>query len=463
MAHPENWILATPDWSDAAAITASHEQAATPAANLQRYQPSDLWSATNLTPYLELDRGSPQLWNLVLPLFTNAQAFDTFRVRAATSQANLTAAPSFDSGQSLRVTSGVSYGAQTGAAISSATTGWTLEARFRFRTTLSGWITRKAGTGDLGLYFDGGASKVYAMNSFATILASPAAAVVPDTFRWYHVAVVASASELRLYVDGTQVATLAHSTTFAGDTIEAGGTVSPNSANVDLDWIRFWNVERTHEQLLANRSTHISSGTGLVCSYGFNGVATNSGTLGGSMTYTGSPPYRHTERAWASGGLEALEDTHGILWHPTGSLQRWLRIDFDWSANTQGLIRVGRLYVSNAHQFERNPLYGAQIQGYRNATRSDDLPGGQRVLTPSSPVPTFRLPFTFDSYSELLKFMAVVRTRGSHGDVAVVMNPLESDAHRHEGIGYGTLQSDVAPIVPGYEQYRSEVILHGLV
>lgn len=90
--------ITDPNWSDAATLTASQEATDFPATNLQLMQPTDRWETNNLTSlYLELDRGSAMTWNQVALLFTNATSSATWRIRAATTQANLTASPSHDS------------------------------------------------------------------------------------------------------------------------------------------------------------------------------------------------------------------------------------------------------------------------------------------------------------------------------------------------------------------------------
>ena len=70
-----------------------------PASNLLRMQPRYAWRAPDpAAAHLVLDLQSAVAVNLVALLFTNASASATWRIRAATSEANLTAAPGYDSG-----------------------------------------------------------------------------------------------------------------------------------------------------------------------------------------------------------------------------------------------------------------------------------------------------------------------------------------------------------------------------
>ena len=89
-------VIATSELSDAATITASGETSAGPAENLKKMQPTDIWQAPTLTPYLEIDLGSVMSFNLVALLFTNATAGAIWRVRAADTQAGLTTSPDHD-------------------------------------------------------------------------------------------------------------------------------------------------------------------------------------------------------------------------------------------------------------------------------------------------------------------------------------------------------------------------------
>jgi hypothetical protein len=93
-----NIVIATPVLSDAATITAGNESPAGPAANLQKMQPTDMWESASGTSYIEADLGAVSSFNLVAMLFTNAVSTDSWRVRTADTQGNLTAAPTYDSG-----------------------------------------------------------------------------------------------------------------------------------------------------------------------------------------------------------------------------------------------------------------------------------------------------------------------------------------------------------------------------
>lgn len=90
-------IIAVPDWSDAATITASDAISAGPVTNLQKMQPTDVWQTAGLSSvYIECDRGSSQPINLVSLLYTNATADAVWRIRMANSQAELITAPIYD-------------------------------------------------------------------------------------------------------------------------------------------------------------------------------------------------------------------------------------------------------------------------------------------------------------------------------------------------------------------------------
>lgn len=90
-------LIATPEISDRAIITAGSEMPAAPASNLQRMQPEDVWIAPDLdNAYLVIDLGTAQTITLISLLYTNASRDAVLRVRAANTQADLTVDPGFD-------------------------------------------------------------------------------------------------------------------------------------------------------------------------------------------------------------------------------------------------------------------------------------------------------------------------------------------------------------------------------
>lgn len=107
MANTNKLVLATSRLTDSANITASSEVTSMPAANLQRFQPTDWWQTTSLGSggqYLEVEitevNGLGQAsWNLISLLYTNATVTTEWRVRASTaSLAGAVSAPTYDTG-----------------------------------------------------------------------------------------------------------------------------------------------------------------------------------------------------------------------------------------------------------------------------------------------------------------------------------------------------------------------------
>lgn len=92
--------IATPRLSDAATLTSGGTIAASlPLANLQAMQPGKVCRFTDLSGmHIVADLGAAQEVNQVWLGYTNATSAATWRVRGATSEANLTASPGYDSG-----------------------------------------------------------------------------------------------------------------------------------------------------------------------------------------------------------------------------------------------------------------------------------------------------------------------------------------------------------------------------
>lgn len=92
-----NLVIATFATIDAATVTCATATAAGPVVNLQRDQPTDILRSSTVTPTIKIDLGAVTSFNLIALLFTNAQSTDTWRIRTADTEANLTAAPTYDS------------------------------------------------------------------------------------------------------------------------------------------------------------------------------------------------------------------------------------------------------------------------------------------------------------------------------------------------------------------------------
>lgn len=93
-----NPVIATPALSDAATLTASSAPATLPVSNLQGEQPGVVWRALDpAASWVEVDLGAASAINLVALLHHNLGSAATWRIRAAATQGDLTAAPGYDS------------------------------------------------------------------------------------------------------------------------------------------------------------------------------------------------------------------------------------------------------------------------------------------------------------------------------------------------------------------------------
>lgn len=90
-------------WMRAAlSIAGSDEVTNRPASNLRLPHPSDIWETVGTTSlFVEIETTAAAAlrgWNTLGMLYHNATEADTWRIRTATTQGNLTAAPALDSG-----------------------------------------------------------------------------------------------------------------------------------------------------------------------------------------------------------------------------------------------------------------------------------------------------------------------------------------------------------------------------
>lgn len=114
---------------------------------------------------------------------------------------------------------------------------------------------------------------------------------------WTHVAVVWDGTNHLHYIDGELVATRAETgdmTTNADEMRIASDASWDHPFAGAIDEVRIWNVARTRDEIRANINKPLSSGTGLVAVYHFDGsaadaVGTNTGSLVGTAGYLNAP------------------------------------------------------------------------------------------------------------------------------------------------------------------------------
>lgn len=93
-------VMAFPTLSDAATVTDSNGNATYPIANALKQQPREtVRTADNTDSYYTVDLGAAKSINCIMLLYTNADSATNWRIRAATTEAGLTASPvGYDTG-----------------------------------------------------------------------------------------------------------------------------------------------------------------------------------------------------------------------------------------------------------------------------------------------------------------------------------------------------------------------------
>lgn len=115
-----NPVIASPAFVDAATLTAGSEAAGMEVEYLQTDQPSERWRSAGLSNlYIEVDLGAAQAINALILHDHNLTSAATWRIRGATSQANLTAAPGYDTGATF-----ISVWPATGRPVTAGAKGW---------------------------------------------------------------------------------------------------------------------------------------------------------------------------------------------------------------------------------------------------------------------------------------------------------------------------------------------------
>jgi hypothetical protein len=131
--------------SDSAVLTASSEIESLPAAAVQRREPRDIWRSTdNANQNLIFDLGAATAFSAVAVLYHNADTSALWRVRTATTQINLTASPTYDSGTMSMASGTQAQRFGRGHSVKEGVTGNVRWVRLDF-TTLSGITTLDVG------------------------------------------------------------------------------------------------------------------------------------------------------------------------------------------------------------------------------------------------------------------------------------------------------------------------------
>ena len=224
-----------------------------------------------------------------------------------------------------------------------------------------------------------------------------------NEFEWAHVAVVydSTASQVRLYLNGTRVQTV------SGVTAPLGGASTTDGESVadglDMDEFRLWNVARSDSQILANAFDPIADQAGLVCylkfEEGSGSALVDSHSGGPGATQTGCV-WMWPERMWASPSLERLPRTHGLWWDEFGGMASEVRIDILDPSGTDP-ISIGTLLLSNGWRPERNVSEGSSPFGVQDFGSRETAPNGVTHVTRGAPIDIRTLLFLSTSHDEM--------------------------------------------------------------
>lgn len=460
-------ILASPKRSDAATLTGSTAQAGAPLSYLQRKQPGEIWASSGLSGvYLQLDMLTSDPWDLVWLGFHNGTREATWRIRAATSAANLTSSPTFDTGRALKLNGSSQYASQASLASSSA---GLIEGWLRPRSLLSSEAIVVTGStsGYIEIVSGSGSNQVVA-NYTGGVLASAADAI--SVMEWVHVAVLWSGGNVQLFLDGSLVASATNFAGFVGTVTVTLGNLGLNYFAGDIDEVRYWTVSRTADQIRANRYGPITTPTtGLVGYWKLDDAATNAGSAAGSLTLTGAPGYVHREPMWCSPRLDDFARRHAMLWLKTPGwttqerTERYVRIDLDDPSGDAGDgIQAGRLYVSKAYQPSRNPISPAEPFSLFDPSSIEALPGGRSNVYELGVRPAATFTLELDDEDELFDDVYTLqRTRGASKDVLYCADP-DVGRHRFKKIAYGLMQQRLGATVIGSGLYQIPFAISGL-
>lgn len=463
-----NAVIATPEWSDAATITANSEEAAFPVTNLQLRNPTDIFKSISTDFTITLDRGSAMPFNLVSLLFHNGSEFSGFRVRAAATEGLLTSAPAYDSGlpfyEALHFTRGA---AQAEFPLTPALTTLTVELGFK-----------PLSIGSQGIYLIGGANnlRIY-MEVDGTIHAGMADADIQSLAplvlnRWYFISVFYDAVNdiLALYIDGVLNAAVLGAV--AGISTPVVNSLSfGNSLHGVVREFRIWDDIRSLAEISQNFANTVSTGSANLWAYykmddgpGASTVITDASPNARHGTITSSAGPRaewvNVHSMWASPSLEEYSRRHSVLFIPGGISYRWVLINVTDTTNPDGHLEIGRLYVSDAWQMRTNVAYGSSPFSFENRSVTSTTYAGGDVTRQreASKLQTMLI----QAFSEEEIFEDLYRLSTRMGiDVLAIQDP--DSAYRFQKMIYGKILDRYDVVNPLFDQFETIVRLKGIL
>ncbi|MFQ5534807.1 MAG: hypothetical protein ACE5EM_08310 [Sphingomonadales bacterium] len=337
---------------------------------------------------MELDRSSAQPFNVVSMLFTNASKTATWRVRVAATQANLTAAPSFDSFSEL-VTNGA------------------------FATDATSWNTNLNGSvgGSIARDVSNALKLAQGTNSVWLVAAQPVTlkADVLYVLRGERSAVIGATAILRIGISTTDQNTAA--------------------ADPEIGFME-WTGATSGVKRLA--FTVPSDGTYWIKMR--EGSSAASGSLVDNISLA-------DDAMWAAAGLDSWSRRHSLLWVPAGVNDKWIRIDLDDPDNTDLVIKAGRLYISQAFQPQNNIDFGLDITQVP-AESIGVKPGEPPVASVNENVPVANFTLSWLTEAEARTDLdELERFYQGRKDVLVVFNPDATNPRRAQDMIYGILEA----------------------
>jgi hypothetical protein len=167
--------------------------------------------------------------------------------------------------------------------------------------------------------------------------------------------------------------------------------------------------------------------------------------------------------AWGMQDLSTWPRPHCMLFIPATVIGAgFVDISLLDSANPDGAIRVGRLYVSMAWQPSHTYKYGISV-GHIDKSEKTIVASGQTVIRRVEPAPTTSFSLQYMTKTEMLQNgYALSRLRGSALDVGICLNPMDS-ANEQEQLMYGTLDTPPAITNPDFNQYEQSYKFTGLL
>jgi hypothetical protein len=294
---------------------------------------------------------------------------------------------------------------------------------------------------------------------------------------WVPIAVTwnSSTDQLELFVNGLSVDVSATGLTQpCGSSLQIFQGYGTTPASGDYGELRIYDEIRSDANILAWAGSRLSGTPPVSLKYryqleegtGTSFVNERDGTgdsdLLADVSNTINPLWIYPTMMWPSPSLDDLDRKHSVLWNQPGAYSSHMWVDVRDLNAAEGFNSIGKLFVSGAWFPSQNISYGSNLFGFQDPGVQRTLRTGITTIQDGVSIPSLSIQMQSRSKDEMYQLAYEIgRVVGNSHPLLFIRDPSDEN-YLHQGIYYGLLQGNIAPIERAYELYTMRLNLKGL-